>query len=293
MTTIGQDMLDTASRVTRILPPESVERIADFVLSRIKEDGGFRGRADKTDLYYTIFGIQCLAVLGRASSLDPVRDYVASFRDANSLDFVHLSCLARCLAALGEGVKKDVAFTIAKRAGAFKTGDGGYSVKPGAAHGSTYACFLAILTTEALGVEIPGKKGVVSCVQGLRSRDGGYANEPNLPMGTTTATAAACLILTSLGEKVDPSVGDWLLARLSGGGFLGTPDSPVPDLLSTATALHALSILKRSRTDIADVCVDYVESLWQDGGGFCGSRFDPIADCEYTFYALLSLGSLA
>jgi hypothetical protein len=292
MTTIGLDMLETASRVTRILPPESVVRIADFVLSRIKEDGGFRGRADKTDLYYTIFGIQCLAVLGRDSALGPVRTYVAGFR-ADSLDFVHLSCLARCLAALGEGVKKDVALAIGRRAGDFKTGDGGYSVKPGATHGSAYACFLALLTCEALGVEIPGRKGIVACVNGLKSRDGGYANEPNLPMGTTTATAAACLILTSLGEKVDPSVGDWLLARLSGGGFLGTPDSPVPDLLSTATALHALSILKRSQTDIADSCVDYVESLWQDGGGFCGSRFDPIADCEYTFYALLSLGSLA
>ncbi len=35
----------------------------------------------------------------------------------------------------------------------------------------------------------------------------------------------------------------------------------------------------------------YVLSL-REGGGFCGSAFDRVCDCEYTFYGLLALGWL-
>ena len=46
---------------------------------------------------------------------------------------------------------------------------------------------------------------------------------------------------------VNQSAGDWLLARCHPeGGFLAAPGAPIPDLLSTATALHALAGLQVS-----------------------------------------------
>ena len=35
---------------------------------------------------------------------------------------------------------------------------------------------------------------------------------------------------------------------------------------------------------------DFVESLWDDDGGFRGHPSDPVTDCEYTFYGLLAMG---
>jgi len=40
-------------------------------------------------------------------------------------------------------------------------------------------------------------------------------------------------------------------------------------------------------------CLDFVESLRTDAGGYRGLALDEEADAEYTFYALLALGHLA
>ena len=69
--------------------------------------------------------------------------------------------------------------------------------------------------------------------------------------------------------------------------------SPMPDLLSTATALHALADLKADITPLKDRCLDYLDTLWTARGGFHGSWEDDALDCEYTYYGLLSLGHLS
>ena len=71
------------------------------------------------------------------------------------------------------------------------------------------------------------------------------------------------------------------------------PDAPVPDLLSTATALHAISTLHAPLDPVRESCLDFIDSLWTNRGGFYGSWGDDAIDCEYTYYALLSLGHLS
>lgn len=63
------------------------------------------------------------------------------------------------------------------------------------------------------------------------------------------------------------------------------------DLLSTATALFAL---RKCRADFDPVrpCLEFVESLWRDSGGFAGHAADDIEDVEHTFYARLSIDCL-
>ena len=77
------------------------------------------------------------------------------------------------------------------------------------------------------------------------------------------------------------------------GGFFASCSTPVPDLLSTATALHALSALHVPTAGLRDPCLDFVDSLWTNRGGFFGTWADDTVDCEYTFYALLALGHLS
>ena len=75
-------------------------------------------------------------------------------------------------------------------------------------------------------------------------------------------------------------------------GFYAVPGAPMPDLLSTATAIHALSVLGEPLDAIREPCLDFVRSLWSGDGGFGGSWADPTPDCESTYYGLLALGHL-
>ena len=67
------------------------------------------------------------------------------------------------------------------------------------------------------------------------------------------------------------------------GGFFASSMSPIPDLLSSATALHALSGLNYDLGEVKELQLDYVDSLWSSQGGFHGNWTDESLDCEYTF----------
>ena len=73
------------------------------------------------------------------------------------------------------------------------------------------------------------------------------------------------------------------------GGFLAHEGAPLPDLLSTAVALFALSQ--------QHVCLPYdvhpfIEAHWQEDGSFAATLLDEYGDVEYVFYGLLAIGSL-
>ena len=79
----------------------------------------------------------------------------------------------------------------------------------------------------------------------------------------------------------------------SRGGFLAVPEAPIPDLLSTATALHALAGMQVDFSGIKERCIDFVDSLWTNRGSFYGNWTDDMLDTEYTYYGLLALGHLS
>ena len=134
----------------------------------------------------------------------------------------------------------------------------------------------------------------MQCLKFLETPDGAWANERILKTGSTNATAAATTLLRYLGLPLNPAVGDWLLARFHPqGGFLAAPNAPLPDLLSTATVLHALAGMQREVSALKETCLDYVDSLWTNDGAFHGHWGEDTLDCEYTYYGLLALGHLS
>jgi prenyltransferase beta subunit len=281
-------------QVARLAPKqlgESRDLVVSFLRARVNPDGGFQNRAGASDLYYTVFGLDALIGLQ-----EPLPAATASYVDAftgRDLDFVHLSCLARAWAALKRRPESAVVDRLLARVESFRSGDGGYATSEGASHGSTYAAFLALGAYQDLGRTMPAAR-VVESLQTLRAADGSYANQPRLPSGLTTATAAAVLVLRHLGVSPDRNAGMWLLDRCyPRGGFFASPSTPVPDLLSTATALHALAALHLPLGGLREPCLDFVDSLWTNRGGFFGTWADDEPDCEYTYYALLALGHLS
>lgn len=284
-------------QVARLAPTllgDSRDLVRDFYLQRLNPDGGFQNRAGDSDLYYTVFGLEGLAALEH----DPpaaTAAFLERFGAGPDLDFVHLTCLARAWAtARRGGPRADLARGILEHIDAYRSADGGYSVAKDSDVGTPYGSFLALGAIEDLGSEARDREAMLASVQRLRAADGGYANHPGAQQGSTPATAAAVLVMRHLDAEPDDAVRDWLLARChADGGFFAAPNAPVPDLLSTATALHALVAMHADISRIKEPCLDFVDSLWTNAGGFCGSWVDQTLDCEYTYYGLLALGHLS
>ncbi|MCD6288768.1 MAG: hypothetical protein J7M12_06595 [Candidatus Hydrogenedentes bacterium] len=286
---ISTQMAQCAGRAC--IESQAKEAIARFVRGMQNPDGGFRGRGGPTsDLYYTVFGAATLRALGRKLPLLKIRRYINSFGDGADLDFVHLTCLARLRASARGFSRPDD--SILSRIEEYRSDDGGYHhMTKHASRGSVYAAFLAISVYEEFGVDIPRIDRLRAGLDGLKTGCGAYMNEADALCSGTNATAAAVVARSRLGDEVEPATRDWLLAQhCPEGGFRANPHTPVPDLLSTATALFALRSVRTPLSDLWRPTTDFVESLWHTDGGFRGHPADPVPDCEYTFYALLALG---
>ena len=111
----------------------------------------------------------------------------------------------------------------------------------------------------------------------------------------SSATVAAAVALHRHPRRTpDAAAGQWLLAQIHPeGGFKAMPGAPLPDLLSTAVALHALDGMQVSFAAHKDALLDFVDTLWSADGGFHGHWADDALDVEYTYYGLLALGHLA
>ncbi|HWN95825.1 MAG TPA: prenyltransferase/squalene oxidase repeat-containing protein [Methylomirabilota bacterium] len=317
---IRLEMLQVARLAPKILG-DATELVVKFLHSQQNPDGGFRDRKGQSDLYYTVFGLDALTALQQPFDAERVRGYATSFGDGATLDFVHLCALARCWAAIehssgeisgragfpqsagrrGAGTapyRNEFCDGIIERLATFRARDGGFNPKAGSARGTAYGAFLAVAAHQDLRVTLPEPMELVRSLKFLETQDGGWTNEVfgrgPMPVGATNATAAAVTVLRNLNMPVNSAVGAWLLAQVHPqGGFLAVPGAPIPDLLSTATALHALAGLQISFEKIKEPCLDFVDSLWTNDGGFHGNWADDHLDCEYTCYGLLALGHLS
>jgi prenyltransferase beta subunit len=284
-------------QVARLAPAllgDSRDLVRGFLLHHLNGDGGFQDRAGESDLYYTVFGLEGLAALGEPPP-PSTATYLRTFGRGDSLDFVHLTCLARSWATVAhDGAPAEVAGALAENIERFRTSDGGYAPAAGAGHGTAYGCFLALGAIEDLRRAPPDADRLLGSLTTLQARDGGFANHEGAAEGSTPATAAAVMVMRHVDGQPQPAVADWLLARFHrDGGFFAAPTAPVPDLLSTATALHALTAMHVDLDRVKEPCLDFLDSLWTSRGGFYGSWVDQTLDCEYTYYGLLALGHLS
>ena len=286
-------------QVARVAPKmlgDSAELVRAFFLRQFTDEGGGRDRDGRADLYYTIFALAGLQALQAEPPVERVRHYLSAFGDGAVLDFVHLGALARCWAAVGlEKMPAGLADALLARIEAHRARDGGYDADIAAESGNAYGCFVALGAYQDLQRELPEPLRMVQCLKFLETPDGAWGNARGLALGSTNATAAAVTLLHQLGMPMNAPVADWLLARIHPqGGFLAMPNAPLPDLLSTATALHALACLEREiPAAVRERCLDFIDTLWSAEGGFHGHWADDHLDAEYTFYGLLALGHLA
>ena len=291
---LNREMLQVARLSPRVLG-DAVPLVAAYLRSLINEDGGVANRDGVSDIYYTTFGVSGLIALREPVEWARLSRYLLRFGDGQDLDLVHHSCLARLWSLVPVGERPPVCIeSMLDSVEALRTEDGGYNAIPDADRGTLYGCFLALGAYQDLGVPLPEPWRMLECIDRLKTADGGYANSTDLPVGLTPTSSAAATLMRQLGVTPDPELSQWLLQRFHPhGGFRATPDAPLPDLLSTATALHALTSLHVDYEPLRETCLDFVDTLWTARGGFYGTWEDEQLDCEYTYYGLLALGHLS
>ncbi len=218
--------------------------------------------------------------------------YLAS-HDPATLDFVHAACLTRLWSVLK--VAGDPVERCLQRIEAHRAADGGYQQAANAASGSTYAAFLAYGAYADHRRQPPDPERLAQAVVSLADPDGGWVNDRQFPIPNVPSTSAGVALARNLQLAVQPSTTSFLLRAFqpATGGFVPFPEAPMPDLLSTAVALHALDGLQADLTRIREASLDYVDTLWTAEGGFYGQWDDDTLDLEYTYYGLLALGHLA
>lgn len=287
------EMLQVARLAPKLLG-ESADLVGMFLESQWR-GGGFADRKGEADLYYTVFGLEGMLALQRPLQVEASVGWLSRFGSGEGMDFVHLCCLARCWAAIKHaGVGDEQRHELAARIEAHAAREGGYHVAKAREWGSAYGCLLAAAAYEDIGLTMPGADRVKACMDALRAKDGGWTNEAGLPLGIAPATAAAMSLYRRMGWQVPDESVEWLLGCfVESGGCKALPAAPMPDLLSTAVALHGLSGAQVDISPIREACLDYVDSLWSNEGGFHGNWTDHALDCEYTYYGLLALGHLA
>ena len=290
--TLGLEMLQVA-RLGPSLLGESSALVGEFVHGQWNADGGVRDRAGVSDLYYTVFGLESWRAL-QLPIPETVRHFLMSHADGTALDFVHRCCLARCWAIV-DPTEKEYRLGLSAGIMAFRSRDGGFSQRPDETCGNAYAIYLAVSALQDLGAALPPTSALMTSLENCRAKDGGYGNHPQSVFGTTPTTVSAILVRHACGEAVDKSVVDWLLAsRWPQGGFRANQQAPMPDLLSTATALHALACVQRAPTAAqVEADLDYIDTLWTNQGAFHGHWAEDDVDVEYTYYGLLALGHLS
>jgi geranylgeranyl transferase type-2 subunit beta len=296
-------LADGASR----LPDDVRERHAAFVRGKQRDDGGFPGRDDASDFYYTSFALRNLAML---DALAPeIRDRAAGYlrgcltRQASVVDLYALLASILTLQLAGgpdvlSGSPEDWRERIGRTLVDFRTPDGGYNKSPGAASGSTYHTFLVGLCLDLIGARFPEPERVLAFVRGRRREDGGFVEVAPMRRSGTNPTAAGLGVLQLvLGDQVPREDAEPALSFLAQmpsmeGGLRANDRIPLADLLSTFTGCWSLAqYAARERIDARQVR-RYAESLQHERGGFLGGLWDEAADVEYTFYGLATLALL-
>ncbi len=282
------------ARLSPRLLADSTDLVRAFYARQFNDHGAALDRAGSPDLYYTIFALAGAQALDVPIPIDRTREWLRSFGDGSALDFVHLGALARCWAVVGE-LSPDRLKAILNLLETYRQPDGGYNSNRALSFGTAYDSFVALGAYQDLGQTPPDILNLLRSLKRLETNDHAWTNIPGQPIGSLNPTAAAVTLITHLGFPVNSAVGDWILAQAHPqGGFVAAPGAPIPDLLSTATALHALSCLgRRIPSEIHERCLDLADTLWSAEGGFHGHWADDILDAEYTFYGLLALGHLS
>lgn len=283
-------MLNAAQAGYKSLTPDAAERLRIFILSRIDVRGGFKALDESPDLYYTVFGLECMLAAGMDIFPAHIDELLSRHNTETASNILTVASLARLICRIGCVNHAEMA-RLAEQIEEFRRDDGGYADSRDSLSGSVYASFLITLAYSDMNAELPDGEKLINFVLGRQAQGGGLVNRCSEAEPCATSTAAGIVILNHFGMSTALHAG-WLQSLEAGsGGFYLSVKSATADLISTAVAVHALSQVSAGHGRSL-LHAEFVRLFWHPEGGFCGVPAGDHPDCEHTFYALMALGDL-
>lgn len=312
---ILEKLITYAGHGAESLNADARDRLRRFLLSLGRGDGGFAGvnAADAPDVYYTPFAVMVLSAMDVLPNPARIAGFADSIDEFDSLDLAHLASLARLEALIafacgGDAAEKFLHDRTPRREkliaeiSEYRSNDGGFSHFAKFAERATpYGVFLAANALVELGAPELDSAILADSVKGSLLDDGSFSNASGAGLGGVNSTAAAIAILAEFdglrGIRMDPIIDYIRSMRCASGGFKANALAPLPDVMSTATALITLDILgvelnPEERSDLQEFIQDHWRDVSVDAGGFVGDIISEVPDAEYTFYAIMALGLL-
>ena len=284
--TITIKLLKTIQRGYEALSQEAKLMMSDFILTQRCREGGFINKQGEQDLYYTTFGSLLQYVFGIKYNTGELKSYLDTI-DADKLDLIHYAAYMRC--------RLLASVTDSKFLGALTTlinqkkirNEESFEVWPNNDKNAPYSRFI----WHSLLEDTNNSEQNTWLSEEYSVEGGGYSNMRGQNSASVNATAAALMVKGQVEgyDKTSQDVLYLLNSQLPSGGFKASPQTHMPDLLSTATALFTLRCYDMPPRYSAQ---EFVEAHWLDNGGFGATILDSSSDVEYLFYGLLALGTL-
>ncbi|GBD36751.1 hypothetical protein HRbin36_01879 [bacterium HR36] len=308
----------TLAQGVQLVPEGIRHNVRCFALARLHPKGGFCGRSNEPDLYYTAFALRTLRLvdgLTLAVTRAVLPWLIQTPRPKTLVDlYSYCQCLALLVDCADGAAKAAWQETRAYLAGTladFCTPQGGYAAQRGASQASIYQTFLALMCYDLLDQPPPNAPKIIGWLAQQQREDGGFADVETVRLGGTNPTAAAIISWQRLGDiplhVVTGAIKFLRFVYIPHCGFRAHTRIPIPDLLSTFTALWILWELNDLAFINPDVLAQAVRALQLPCGGFCGNFGETMmidshvetdgvqhrADVEYSFYGLACLALLA
>ena len=291
-----------AQLTERILPgmlrekPERRDKLRAYYLAALDHNGGFRGRKGIGDLYYSAFAIRGLFLLGVLDD-ENLLPCVAEFledqfhrEDLSPPDLLSWTfCATLVHTVRGTELLPEQITTLLNRWERFRCSDGCFAASEKSAFSSTYTTFLTAIFYELLGEPERSQSIPVKPILERRRSDGGFVELPPLQYSGTNPTAAAVGLLTLLEVPLpdkEKTVEFLCRCQQQTGGFQAHARIPIPDLLSSFSALMTLHDLNAIDCVNHSALRSFVSSLRSSDGGYFGMLLDQQSDVEYTFYGM-------
>lgn len=266
-----------------LLDDEGKREVFQFLESQQNRDGGFMDRGQRSDLYYSLFGMLLLKVsllnppkgdlMDNSDMLSQFRKFVGGQSISKIPGFIEQCCLALLQKDLKIGWVPKIK-TLLKLSRLFWMERHSINL--------SYRSFVLFLTLDAV---LPFR-GLLKRFSGkMLSRIEVNEHSP------CSEIAAKVFLLKMLGK--DGSDEQRLLSSFASesGGFRAFQHLEQADMLSTAVALFALHFAGCDLRLLKPACLDFIQQNFVDGAFLPGDG-DQITDLEYTFYGLLALGTL-
>ncbi len=288
--TLSVKLFRTLNKGKKLLNKEALSRITRFVESQKTDEDVFVNKNKTADLYYTMFGWLLACVLH--IRLDPKKTlFYLEQQDTKQMDLIHYAAFIRCrlLRELLSGNKMKLLLNsiLVMPVKALHEFDS----FPHDDAESPYSWFIRLSLLEDANRKTANKNEIKRSLSEYKVPGGGYSNIKGNGFAATNATVAALAVSGQLdGYKENEDIRFLQGLQQESGGFAAAADSPIPDLLSTATALFMLRCYNM-QPEISPL--DFIDAHWLDSGGFSATLLEETSDVEYTFYGLLALGTMS